>query len=141
SRFPSWRSDGSFATSSSSGARKNTIYRGYGAQSLWGPCRSNYQKWIGPNWLGSRLAFRVTMPPMQSKIAVAQMDCVVGDANANLAKIEDMAGQAKQQGAELVIFPELATTGYFISDRIAELAEPIPGPTTEALTDIAKRHD
>lgn len=69
------------------------------------------------------------------------MDCVVGDVAANLAKMSKMAADAKRQGADLVIFPELATTGYFISDRIAELAEPVPGPTTEALVKIANEHD
>src|SRR5690606_7051400 len=69
------------------------------------------------------------------------MDCTLGDVKANLAKIAAMTADAKQQGADLVIFPELATTGYFINDRIAELAEPLPGPTTEALTNITKQHD
>jgi predicted amidohydrolase len=69
------------------------------------------------------------------------MDCTLGDVKANLAKIAAMAANAKQQGANLVIFPELATTGYFIGDRIDKLAEPVPGPTTEALTNIAKQHD
>lgn len=78
---------------------------------------------------------------MQSQIAVAQMDCTLGDVKANLAKIAAMTADAKKQGANLVIFPELATTGYFISDRIAELGEPIPGPTTKALTNIAKQHE
>lgn len=78
---------------------------------------------------------------MQSRIAVGQMDCVVGDVEANLAKISEMAAAAKAQDADLIIFPELATTGYFISGRIAELAEPVPGPTTEKLTKIAEEHD
>src|SRR5690606_23698916 len=50
SRFPSWRSDGSFATSSSSGARKNTIYRGYGAQSsvqVIRPCHRPFSSCLG----------------------------------------------------------------------------------------------
>lgn len=78
---------------------------------------------------------------MESTIAVAQMDCVVGDVDANLAKISDLVAEAKRQGAGLVIFPELATTGYFIADSIAELAEPVPGRTTDALAAIAARHD
>src|SRR5690606_29529502 len=82
-----------------------------------------------------------TMLVMESTIAVAQMDCVVGDVDANLAKISDLVAEAKRQGAGLVIFPELATTGYFIADSIAELAEPVPGRTTDALAAIAARHD
>lgn len=78
---------------------------------------------------------------MHSKVAVAQIDCTLGDVTANLAKIARMTAFATKDGTKLIIFPELATTGYFISDRIDELAEPIPGPTTEALTKIAREHD
>lgn len=78
---------------------------------------------------------------MHSQIAIAQMDCHVGDVAANLDKIAHQARIACGQGAKLVIFPELATTGYFISDRIEALAEPIPGATTEKLTEIARDHD
>lgn len=78
---------------------------------------------------------------MHAKIAIAQIDCTLGDVPANLAKIAELSEQAAKNGTKLIIFPELATTGYFISDRIDELAEPIPGPTTEALTKIAKDND
>src|SRR5690554_6218096 len=81
------------------------------------------------------------MPSMQSQIAVAQMDCTLGDVKANLAKIAARPANAKQQDANLVIFPAQATPGYFIGDRIDKPAEPVPGPTTEALTHIAKQHD
>ena len=75
---------------------------------------------------------------MRSRIAVAQIDCTLGDVAANLAKIDQFTRSAVEGGAGLVIFPELATTGYFIADRINELAEPIPGPTTDALAEVAR---
>ncbi len=74
----------------------------------------------------------------RSQIAVAQMDCTFGDVAKNLEKIGSLVREAATQGADLVVFPELATTGYFIADRIAELAEPIPGPTTEELVCLAQ---
>ena len=46
------------------------------------------------------------------KIALAQINVIIGDFEANTKKILDYIRQAKQQGADLVIFPELATTGY-----------------------------
>src|ERR1700720_157422 len=46
------------------------------------------------------------------KIAAAQISCVLGDFNTNLRKIRDFAGIAKKSGAELVVFPEMADTGY-----------------------------
>jgi omega-amidase len=46
------------------------------------------------------------------KIAAAQISCVLGDFNANLRKISDLAGLAKKSGAELIVFPEMVDTGY-----------------------------
>lgn len=78
------------------------------------------------------------MGDIRASIAVAQMDCVLGDTNANLNKIEAYAGTARGLGAELVIFPECATTGYFLGDRIGELAETPDGATTKRLGAIAR---
>jgi len=76
--------------------------------------------------------------PAPLKIAAAQMHCVPGDIAANLAIIEDLVRFAARAGAGLVILPEMATTGYFISDRLAELAEPEDGPAAARLAAIAK---
>jgi len=46
------------------------------------------------------------------RIALAQVNAVVGDIAGNTAKIRDYLAQAKGQGAQLVLFPELAVTGY-----------------------------
>jgi omega-amidase len=46
------------------------------------------------------------------KAAVAQISCTLGDLNANLLKIRDFSSRAKNSGAELIIFPEMADTGY-----------------------------
>src|SRR5215210_2593100 len=46
------------------------------------------------------------------RIALAQMNAVVGDIDGNTAKIEQLAAQARDEGAQLVVFPELALTGY-----------------------------
>lgn len=77
--------------------------------------------------------------PAPLKIAVAQMHCVPGDIAANLAIIEDLARIAARAGAGLVILPEMATTGYFISDRLGTLAEPRDGPTARRLGEIARQ--
>ncbi len=77
---------------------------------------------------------------MSFKLAVVQMDCVLGDVAANLARANSLVAAAAAQGASVAVLPELATTGYFVGDRIGALAEPIPGPTTDALGRIAQRH-
>jgi NAD+ synthase (glutamine-hydrolysing) len=46
------------------------------------------------------------------RIALAQIDNTVGDLDANTLKILDFAKRADRAGAELVVFPELALTGY-----------------------------
>lgn len=46
---------------------------------------------------------------------------------------------AKHQGAELVIFPELSLTGYCVPDQIHELAETIPGHSTNVVEGMAMR--
>ena len=46
------------------------------------------------------------------RIALAQANMVVGDLEGNLRKIEALASQAKDLGADIVAFPELAITGY-----------------------------
>jgi NAD+ synthase (glutamine-hydrolysing) len=46
------------------------------------------------------------------RLALAQINPVVGDLDGNRALILDRFGDAKAQGADLVLFPELAVTGY-----------------------------
>jgi predicted amidohydrolase len=73
------------------------------------------------------------------KIALAQMSCKREDKAENLQKIEQTVIKAKKQAADLVIFPELSLTGYVVRDQIYELAETIPGPSTKAMENIAKK--
>ncbi len=72
------------------------------------------------------------------KIALAQISCSRGDKTANLQKMEEYTRKAKEQNAELVIFPELSLTGYVVRDEVYELAEKIPGPSTKTMEKLAK---
>ncbi|MDQ6624406.1 MAG: carbon-nitrogen family hydrolase [Verrucomicrobiota bacterium] len=49
------------------------------------------------------------------KIAVAQIDCVVGDIASNVRKMREFAERAKAAGADWVVFPEMSDTGYVMS--------------------------
>ncbi|MEM4713169.1 MAG: carbon-nitrogen hydrolase family protein [Candidatus Bathyarchaeia archaeon] len=73
-------------------------------------------------------------------IALAQISCQRGDKQANIRKIEEYTANAKQHGAELVIFPELSLTGYTIRDELFELAEKIPGTSATAIEKTAKKY-
>ena len=55
------------------------------------------------------------------KIGLAQIECMVGDSEANCAKITDYIGKAAQQGCDVVVFPEMSDTGYDMS-LIKEIA-------------------
>ena len=46
------------------------------------------------------------------KIAVAQISCVLGDLEANIGKLRACCRRAREAGAELIVFPEMADTGY-----------------------------
>jgi len=46
------------------------------------------------------------------KIALAQLDCEVGDLDGNCAKITNFAADAARQNCQLILFPEMTDTGY-----------------------------
>ncbi|MBX3694838.1 MAG: NAD+ synthase [Steroidobacteraceae bacterium] len=50
--------------------------------------------------------------PAPLRIALAQLDFLVGDVHGNVARVVDTAREAAAQGAGLVVFPELALSGY-----------------------------
>jgi predicted amidohydrolase len=76
----------------------------------------------------------------RARIAVVQMDCALGELGPNLETIDRLAGNAAAEGAELAVFPECATTGYFVAERLPELAQPADGPAMRALAAVARRH-
>ena len=46
------------------------------------------------------------------RLALAQINTVVGDLDGNRERIVARLGEARDAGADLVLFPELAVTGY-----------------------------
>jgi len=72
---------------------------------------------------------------MHTTVAVAQMDPKLGQNTANLARVLALFREATAHGAQLVVFPECATSGYGFADleSARAAAESIPGPTTGAL--------
>ncbi len=73
-------------------------------------------------------------------IGLVQMACST-DAEANLGKAITGIREAASKGAEIVCLQELFRSQYFCREENAELfslAETIPGPSTEALSSVAK---
>jgi len=52
------------------------------------------------------------MPMAAANVALAQLNAVVGDFSGNAEQIERMARQAADKGADLLLTPEMALTGY-----------------------------
>jgi len=65
------------------------------------------------------------------------------EVEANLRKAVSLIGQAAQRGAQIICLQELFRSQYFCQKQeatIFDLAEPIPGPSTEALAATALQH-
>jgi N-carbamoylputrescine amidase len=76
------------------------------------------------------------------KIGVVQMACSANPGE-NLERAVGKVEEAAKCGAQIICLPELFRTQYFCQQEDAvlfDLAESIPGPTTEALSKIAKGH-
>ncbi|MCX8183100.1 MAG: NAD+ synthase [Crenarchaeota archaeon] len=56
------------------------------------------------------------------KVAMAQVNCTVGDIEGNIWKIREYIKMAREREADLVVFPELAVTGYPPQDLLLEKA-------------------
>lgn len=74
------------------------------------------------------------------RIALFQMQAASGDVTANLGSIAEAAQKAADNGASLLVAPELALTGYGAGDVIHTLAEPAVGPQITQLEAIAAAH-
>ncbi|HEX2657448.1 MAG TPA: carbon-nitrogen hydrolase, partial [Polyangia bacterium] len=85
-----------------------------------------------------------TKPASSSfKLGIVQMRCGT-DPAANLARAVEKVRDAAQRGAQVVCLPELFRSQYFCQTEDHakfDLAESIPGPSTEALTAVARQHN
>ena len=59
---------------------------------------------------------------MKKKIAIAQVDSVVGDVEKNIKHHVQFVKEAIKQKGEVVLFPELSLTGYSIRDLVWDVA-------------------
>lgn len=76
------------------------------------------------------------------RLAMAQINTVLGGVPANLEKHLSLIEEARQAEADVVVFPELSLTGYLLQDLTAEVArpaspdDPVLQPLLEASQDI-----
>ncbi len=86
--------------------------------------------------LGDRRARKPGVLP----IAVCQLRCVDGDREGNLERIAEAVRTAAEAGAVIACFPETAILGW-VNPEAHELADPIPGPTTDHLAALARENE
>jgi N-carbamoylputrescine amidase len=82
------------------------------------------------------------MAKAATRVALIQMSCEAST-EANLAKAVARVREAAQNGARLVCLPELFRAQYFCQREdhaLFDIAEPIPGPSTKALSEAVREH-
>ena len=73
------------------------------------------------------------------RIALAQINTVVGGVDANLAAVKEYISRARRESASLVAFPELTLTGYPLLDLVHH--RPLLDRQRAALDELAKASD
>ena len=119
-------------------------------------CPENYAKWYDmladKQDVGDKLSYNSEVKD-GSVAAVVNMSAVWGDKQANIDAMEKYIIEAGEQGVDILVFPETILTGYEwksttndpyyqqsgVAMQIA-LAETIPGPTTNYLSNYAKQY-
>lgn len=72
-------------------------------------------------------------------VAVAQIAPEIGNLNANLDKVRAYHGQAREEGADMVIFPELTMTGYTLGEEISRYALTQSSTVFQELLSLSKK--
>jgi predicted amidohydrolase len=71
-------------------------------------------------------------------VAVVQMDTKLGEAEANLAKMSDFVRKiTSAQKVDLIVFPELATSGSENGVKFTQLVQRVPGPSSNMMAQRA----
>ena len=75
------------------------------------------------------------------KVATVQINSFLGEVEKNLERAVGYIRQAAEQGANIVLFPELYLQGYCAEQLLTETSETIPGPTSDIILKESKNHN
>jgi len=78
------------------------------------------------------------MGPVEFVVAVAQVNPRLGDVELNLGLYEERVRAARERGADLVVFPELSLTGYFLKDMVSTVALRLDAPEMDRLRALSR---
>ncbi len=77
-----------------------------------------------------------------ARIALVQMNGLLGQIERNLKAVEEWTARAADSEAYLVLFPELAVTGHWCSEKSWKASQAIPdGPATKQIESLSAEHD
>jgi len=76
---------------------------------------------------------------MKIKIALAQIKPALGNLSKNFKMHLQALARAKKEKCQLLVFPELSMTGYFLRDLVTEVALPLEHPILERLAKESKK--
>lgn len=65
---------------------------------------------------------------------------LIGEPENAIQDMEKWLQKASEQGAELALFPELNVTGYIPNAIVGDIAEHVPGPSTDKIIRLAERY-
>lgn len=76
-------------------------------------------------------------------VASCQVSLMVGDIEANRRSLRSAIARAVDAGAQIVVLPELANTGYMFAgiDELRAVAETVEGPTVSEWVALAAQHN
>jgi len=72
-------------------------------------------------------------------VAVAQISPRLGDVDTNLTMYEERARAARGLGADVLVFPELSLTGYFLKDMVSTVALRLDSPEVKRLAALSRK--
>jgi len=72
-------------------------------------------------------------------VTLAQVGCRAGEKEYNIELMERKILEAKERGANLILFPEFSLTGYVAHAQLHNISEPIPGPSIRYLEEITEK--
>ncbi len=76
---------------------------------------------------------------MTFRVGIAQINPRLGDVRSNLALYEEKIRQGEREGADLLLFPELSLTGYFLRDMVPNVALKLTSPEIERLKKLSRK--
>ncbi len=75
---------------------------------------------------------------MAFKTGIAQINPKLGDLGANLALYEEKIREARENAVDLLIFPELLLTGYFLRDMVPNVALKLSSREMKHLKELSR---